>query len=68
MKFNKEVLRRDLITKRYIDKVISMDIAAKEIGISKATLSRAENNKTIDIDTFVKICNWLKTEPQNYIY
>ena len=28
---------------------------AKEIGISAATLSRVENDKTLDIETFFKL-------------
>lgn len=34
------------------------DIAA-EIGISPATLSRIENGKLPDLETFSKICRWL---------
>lgn len=36
---------------------------AKEIGISFATLSRIELGKQPDLDTFTKICNWLKINP-----
>lgn len=43
-----------------------MDEAAKQIGISKATLSRLEKSKIPDIETFGKVCNWLKTEPNKY--
>ena len=33
---------------------------AKEIGdVSVSTLSRVENGNLPDIDTYVKICNWL---------
>ena len=32
--------------------------AAKEIGISAATLSRIERGEKPDIDNFVKICIW----------
>ncbi len=37
--------------------------AAQEIGISSATLSRVENGKLPDLDTFSKICRWLKLDP-----
>jgi len=37
--------------------------AAKEIGISSATLSRVERGGTPDIDTFRKICVWLNVDP-----
>jgi len=36
---------------------------AKEIGISPATLSRVENGKVADLETFRKICAWLKEDP-----
>jgi transcriptional regulator with XRE-family HTH domain len=34
------------------------DVAA-QIGISPATLSRVENGKLPDLETFPKICRWL---------
>jgi len=34
--------------------------AAKDIGISAPTLSRIEQGNLPDIDTYVKICEWLK--------
>jgi len=36
---------------------------AKEIGISPATLTRVEAGKQPDIETFQKICTWLKVNP-----
>ncbi len=66
--FKKEELRKDLITKRCIDNNMTMDEACKEIGISKATLSRLEKSKIPDIETLGKICFWLKTEPNKYLY
>jgi len=35
---------------------------AKEIGISSATLSRIENGKLPDLETFSKLCQWLKVD------
>lgn len=32
---------------------------ASEIGISAATLSRIEQEKVPDVDTFIKLCKWL---------
>jgi transcriptional regulator with XRE-family HTH domain len=66
MVFNNEKLRKDLITRRVIDLNISLDKAAEEIGVSKATLSRIENNKTPEVNSFCKICSWLKTNPSDY--
>lgn len=39
--------------------------AAKNIGISPATLSRIENGKVPDLDTFSKLCRWLDIDPGN---
>lgn len=36
--------------------------AAKEIGISPATLSRVERGNVPDLDTFRKICGWLEVD------
>ena len=37
---------------------------AKEIGnVSPSTISRVENGKTPDMDTFLALCNWLEVPP-----
>lgn len=36
---------------------------AKEIGISPATLSRVERGYLPDLETFAKICDWMKIDP-----
>lgn len=36
---------------------------AKEIGISPATLSRVERGLMPDLETFGKICRWLRIDP-----
>src|SRR6266436_1381200 len=36
---------------------------AAEIGISPATLSRVERGSLPDLETFRKICRWLKIDP-----
>lgn len=66
MIFNSFKLKLDLIGKRCIDNNMSMDVACKEIGISKSTLSRVEKQKMPDIETFGKICAWLNTKPNDY--
>lgn len=40
---------------------------AQEIGISAATLSRIETGKQPDLDTFTKICRWLKVNPSEVL-
>jgi len=41
--------------------------AAKEIGISPATLSRIENGHVPDLATFAAICAWLGEDPSKFI-
>lgn len=40
---------------------------AKEVGVSPATLSRVENGKVPDLDTFSKICAWLGDDPAVFL-
>ena len=40
---------------------------AKEIGISPATLMRVEAGRIPDVETFGKICRWLKVDPGAYL-
>lgn len=41
---------------------------ANEIGdVSFATLSRIEQGKIPDVDTFIKICNWLNVPTDTFI-
>ena len=37
--------------------------AAKEIGVSPATLSRIENGQVPDLETFQAVCKWLAVDP-----
>ena len=41
--------------------------AARDAGISPATLSRIENGHTPDMETFEKICVWLGADPSRFI-
>ena len=66
MKYNPQKLKRDLITKRCINNDMTMAQACQEIGISKATLSRLEKSKVPDVETLAKVCEWLKTGPNDY--
>lgn len=40
---------------------------AKEVGISPSTLSRVENGKIPDLETFGKLCSWLGDDPSIYL-
>jgi transcriptional regulator with XRE-family HTH domain len=66
MRYNSEKMRKDLITKRCIDNNLSMDLASKQIGISKATLSRIEKGSIPLVHSFGLICSWLGVEPNKY--
>jgi DNA-binding Xre family transcriptional regulator len=66
MKFRSDKLRADVITKRLISAKMNLRNTADQIGISTATLCRLEQEKTIDIETFMKVCVWLKKEPNDY--
>lgn len=66
MEFKPQELKADLITKRCIENSLTMDEAAAEIGISKATLSRLEKLKLPDVETLGKVCTWLGTFPNKY--
>jgi len=42
--------------------------AAEEIGgVSASTLSRIEQGKVPDLDSFVRICRWLSAEPSEFM-
>ena len=67
MKFNKELFRKDVKIKRMITDEVSMSVASKQIGISKATLSRAERGNEVTIGVFVKLITWMSISPYKYI-
>jgi len=40
---------------------------ATDVGVSPATLSRVENGKLPDLETFSRICKWLGEDPAIYL-
>lgn len=66
---NRDAIRMDQLAKRIQSKRSGIGIraAAQEIGISPATLSRVENAKVPDLETFSKICRWLGEDPAIYL-
>lgn len=42
-------------------------ISAEMAGVSAATLSRIEQGKIPDVDTFIKICQWLNVTTDTFI-
>jgi DNA-binding XRE family transcriptional regulator len=65
--YDTESLKKDLRLKRIIELELSMDACAKQIGISKATLSRIENGSLPDLITYFKIIKWLNSDAKMYI-
>jgi transcriptional regulator with XRE-family HTH domain len=55
-----QTLGRKLIEARGIRGIREV---SKEIGVSPATLSRVERGHLPDLETFGKICKWLKIDP-----
>jgi len=43
------------------------DTAVEIGGVSPATISRIEQGKIPDVDTFIKICKWLETSTDTFI-
>lgn len=41
--------------------------AAREIGVSPATLMRVESGRVPDVETFGKLCGWLRVDPGSYL-
>ena len=64
--FDKDKLSKDLKIAKNFDKLGSRE-AGKLIGIAHSTVHRVEHKKEIRIDTFIKVINWLKKKPTNYI-
>lgn len=64
--FNAIVFRKHVVTKRVLDLNISLFEASKQIGVSKATLSRIENGKVPDVETFGRILIWLNEDAKQY--
>jgi transcriptional regulator with XRE-family HTH domain len=64
-----EAIRIDRLAHRIQERRAGKGIreAAKEVGVSPATLSRIENGKVPDLETFSKICHWLDEDPAIYL-
>ncbi len=65
MPFNHDVFTSDINNKRLVDD-LNLRQAARQIGISASTLSRIENGNPPEIETFGRICQWLKEPPSKY--
>lgn len=66
MKFNTELFSKHMRIRIAIFR-LKLGDAAKEIGISKATLSRINREIGLpDVETFGKCCKWLETDMTMY--
>lgn len=61
--FDKKLLSTRVRYKRIIEMNVGLREIAKKTKISAATLSRAENERPLDMKTFVAICGWLNEHP-----
>lgn len=43
-----------------------LSIISTETGVSKATLSRLQNKKVPDIETYYKLCKWIGSPLEKY--
>lgn len=43
------------------------DVARELEDVSPSTLSRIENEKMVDVQTFLRICDWLQVAPQEFL-
>lgn len=43
------------------------DVAQDLEDVSPSTLSRIENEKMVDVQTFLRICDWLQVAPQEFL-
>ncbi|MFO1334345.1 MAG: helix-turn-helix transcriptional regulator [Piscinibacter sp.] len=64
-----DAIRIELLAQEIEERRAGMGIreAAKQVGISPATLSRVENKKIPDLETFSKICKWLGRDPAVFL-
>lgn len=63
-------INTDLLSSMIKSKRQSQNLRATAIqvgGVSAATLSRIEQGKLPDVETFIKICKWLKVPTDTFI-
>jgi transcriptional regulator with XRE-family HTH domain len=46
---------------------ISIREAARRVGVSATTISRTMEGESVDVETLIKICDWLGVSPSNVI-
>lgn len=64
--FNAKNFAFDLKHKRVLVLDWSMQQVSDHVGVSKATYSRAEKGKIVDLMTFVRLTDWLEQPAYRY--
>ena len=64
---DKLALSKAMKTKRVIELSLGVRDVAKKVKISPATIARIENQRTIDLESFIKACNWLNVSVCEFI-
>ncbi len=70
-RFKKELFTRAVKDKLYSEMLIkqsriSLDVFSKQTGVSKATLSRVTNGKMCDLETYFRLCFWMKRSANEF--
>jgi DNA-binding XRE family transcriptional regulator len=67
-KFHADKFAKEVKTKRVIEEDLGVTKLGNLLGISGATISRIENEVYLpDINTYAKICYWLKKPMSTFI-
>lgn len=65
--FNSELFAKKIKTKRIIELNIGLREVSKKTKVSPATICRLENDAIPEMETFLKMCNWLGSDPKEFI-
>ena len=58
----------ELVKKTRLSQKMGLREAAKKIGgVSPSTLSRVEKESVPDLDTYIRLCDWLGVSPDRFI-
>lgn len=60
-------LLQALMRNRMKERGLSLREAAKEIGVSHTTVARIIKGHSLDLDTYIAICNWLGVSPSSFM-
>lgn len=63
--FDKKYFSERVKAKRWRERTSLREVSI-ETGVSAPTLSRMENENLPDIETFAKLCKWMKVNPGKF--